>query len=649
MGKSHKTKAVCIEPSAVHFGATELCVMHTYLQRDLGALTGLQSDAVCYSFEQLTRDLPKRFRSFNEALISADGQAIADWCQSSDPTNVKTWARDVSTCIRAPREALESKAARMRCARAIFAIRQYFGFASRLTLADSSYADQCTEANEKFVARVTRPGSVVQPSPMFALLGQAFFEGFRISQLWDANANVPFVHGPGAVAERGVRYPHDKAVEVEVNRELAFRLLPLDPWYGRPPMATDHLHDPVSSERSAFELAPSPEVQPSRIVDVPKDFRGPRVIAAMSAWKMYVQGGFDTLLRRFLRRSCLRDSVDLNDQHYNQEYARQASMNLRLATADLSDASDSIHMEVIRELLRYRPDLLQPVEALRAGRCTLGDRVVEMTAAFTMGERFTFPLETIVFCLECVAAYLEDRVERGLLKIKRVTPELIRWAAHQIGLRAYGDDLIFIRSMMGLVERRFSSRGYHLNLSKCCYRGFFREACGGDFWMGENVTPLRPRQLPGATEQTLSGHVQTIANFANAGMVHTALSLYRMLAAAGIVVPIVPTGQTTAGCVASDRLYQLADKPATMVKQPRRCGDYQRPFLRVIREVPIYHRRRFDLGHYWNSLVPGEHEQYSGDVVGVAIKPTLVDNKGVEAVVVSKDLTSSLLGGSPEI
>lgn len=647
MGTSQKKPEVKYDPALVHFGERELCDMHMYLQRDLCALTGVECDIRSYSYEQLTVELPTRFRAFNLALISADGSAILEWCQSSDPANVKTWVKDVSTCIRAPRGALESRDLRLKCARAILAIRQYYGFASRLTISGSKYADQCREAKEKFIVRVTRKADVVEPCELFPLVGEAFFQGFSIKPMFNASANIPFLHGPGAVAEKHCREPHLKQVEVERNRELAFSKLPLDPWYGRAPMSAN-LDDPhtdlVSSERSCFEYGPSPEELPSRVVCVPKDYRGPRVIAAMTAWKMYIQSAFDTLLRQFLKRSCLRKAVDLNDQSFNQEYARQASMNLRLATADLSDASDSIHFRVVSELLRYRPDLMQVVEALRAGRVTVGNAVVEMTAAFTMGERFTFPLETVIFCLEIVTAYIRDRSDRGLLQLGRITPGLIAHVVDLTKLRAYGDDLLFTRSLMGLVERRFAARGYLLNLSKCCYRGFFREACGGDFWMGENVTPLRPRQLPGASEQTLSGHVQTITNLASKGLVRSALYLYSQLAKNGIVLPIVPTKGTTAGCVASDELYWLADKRAITVRQPRRTGDYQRPFLKVVREVPIYHRRHFDLGHYWNCLVPGEHEEYSGDVVGVAIKPTLVDNNGVEAVVISKEKSSCLLG-----
>lgn len=303
-----------------------------------------------------------------------------------------------------------------------------------------------------------------------------------------------------------------------------------------------------------------------------------------------------------------------------------------------------IHLKVMQDLLKYRPDLWQFFLGSRAGRVLLPNgEVIDLTSAFTMGEPDTFPLESIVFLLEGLTGYLHEHIHL----VKSISWQTLCWAANEIDIRVYGDDILVRRSFVGALSRRFAQRGYVVNQSKCCYRGFFREACGCDAWMGEDVTPLRPRQLPGAEEQTLSGHLETISNLAEKGLLRTALCLYNALCAVSIVPPVLPSSVHIPGCVHSDLLYRLSNKRAITVKKEHSSDgtDYQRPFLRVwVERVRKFTPNRDD-GRYWlalSGIAPDQRPTgYPADVVLVS---ALEDSLAVPAGIFSKVYISLLQG-----
>jgi len=61
-------------------------------------------------------------------------------------------------------------------------------------------------------------------------------------------------------------------------------------------------------------------------------------------------------------------------------------------------------------------------------------------------------------------------------------------------VRVYGDDLIvpvdYVRSVIDVLELL----GFKVNTGKSFWNGKFRESCGGDYYDGEDVTPVRVRR-----------------------------------------------------------------------------------------------------------------------------------------------------------
>lgn len=88
--------------------------------------------------------------------------------------------------------------------------------------------------------------------------------------------------------------------------------------------------------REALEL-------PSRLVLVPKDLRGPRIICVEPRVLMAVQQGYEELLVQHLERSrYVSGTLNFGNQNINRELARKGSINGRWATLDMQDASADI-------------------------------------------------------------------------------------------------------------------------------------------------------------------------------------------------------------------------------------------------------------------------------------------------------------------
>lgn len=250
----------------------------------------------------------------------------------------------------------------------------------------------------------------------------------------------------------------------------------------------DHLIDDFD------RLEKSPHMEPmARVCLVPKDSRGPRIISCEPAELMYIQQGIMRKLYEILETHHL-SSGQLNfiDQTVNRNLARQASIDNKLATIDLSEASDRVSLDLVRRIFPQNW-----VEALEASRseCTLlpDGRVMKLNKFAPMGSSCCFPVEALVFWA-CAKA---------VLRIK-----------HKIGncaIYVYGDDIIMPSLYADDIMSGLELIGLKVNKDKSYLDGPFRESCGGDFFLGENVTPVRLRK----TLNSSLAHVETTADFCN--------------------------------------------------------------------------------------------------------------------------------------
>jgi len=208
----------------------------------------------------------------------------------------------------------------------------------------------------------------------------------------------------------------------------------------------------------------------SRVTTVPKNAKTDRVIAIEPDLNMFVQKGIGNMIRRRLRRWKL---LEKDAQEQNQQLAREGSVTGLFATIDLSSASDSIHMEVVRLLVP--PDWVTAIEHCRSPRSLLpSGELVTLRKVASMGNGFTFELETLIF-----------------FGLSLAVIELL--GAGDVRCKVFGDDIIVPSNLSVPLEEVLAFFGFSTNLKKTFSSGPFRESCGKHYFLGEDVTPFYVR------------------------------------------------------------------------------------------------------------------------------------------------------------
>lgn len=202
----------------------------------------------------------------------------------------------------------------------------------------------------------------------------------------------------------------------------------------------------------------------SKLTTVPKSAKTDRVICTEPDLNIFVQLGIGALIRRQLKRS----GLDLNTQNWNQ-YLAKRGVELGLCTMDLSSASDMISRSVVWLLVDESwCDLLH---FARVDKTRLGDEIISMEKWSSMGNGYTFELETLLF--------------KGI-----VFGALRTLGLEETFVGIYGDDLIFPAEAQELVERTLAFLGFRVNRGKTFGTGRFRESCGTDWFDCHNVRPV---------------------------------------------------------------------------------------------------------------------------------------------------------------
>ena len=208
----------------------------------------------------------------------------------------------------------------------------------------------------------------------------------------------------------------------------------------------------------------------NRVQCVPKNYKTDRTIAIEPSMNMYVQKGIGTVIRRRLKRV----GIDLDSQVPNQLMALKGSREDNVATIDLSMASDTVSIEIVRQLLP--PDWFLALEQSRSTQGVLpsGEKIVYRKFS-SMGNGYTFELETLIFwALTWAVSYLHDG-DMSLVKV-------------------YGDDLTVDSTVADQLMDVLSFCGFTINASKTYINGYFRESCGKHYHRGNDVTPFYVRR-----------------------------------------------------------------------------------------------------------------------------------------------------------
>lgn len=251
--------------------------------------------------------------------------------------------------------------------------------------------------------------------------------------------------------------------------------------YGALPFYYNYLkHHPTNF------VGPVQVVGGNDLFTVPKNSDIDRCACKEPDWNMFFQKGLGTMIRKRLKRV----GIDLNDQSKNR-YLASIAHAANLCTIDLSAASDSITEELVYQLLPS--DWFYAIDRLRSPIGNIDQKVIKWRLISTMGNGFTFELESLIF-FALVKAVVTINAIQGPVSV-------------------YGDDIICPRDAYDLVKGVFSYCGFILNDDKSFKEGAFFESCGGHYYNGSDVTPFYLRN-PLVDE---SGHpdLEGMINFVN--------------------------------------------------------------------------------------------------------------------------------------
>jgi len=212
-----------------------------------------------------------------------------------------------------------------------------------------------------------------------------------------------------------------------------------------------------------------PHQPPARCVDVPKDFRGPRIICIEPKENQFAQQGLMVLLYRLMHKHKLtKRSINFWDTAQSQELCYRHDV----CTIDLKDASDYLSIGLARKLLpRW---VFRLITRYRTRQIHVNGAVIVPQCLATMGSALCFPLQTLIYW-----ALAQSTITVGWKYNRR----LIRTP-----VRVFGDDIIVPSWAGPNLIGTLSGVGLHVNQDKTCLRTLVKESCGE--WVYSDISQI---------------------------------------------------------------------------------------------------------------------------------------------------------------
>lgn len=303
-------------------------------------------------------------------------------------------------------------------------------------------------------------------------------------------------HGPGAVATRQKLW--EKYQWTNVCQRIT-DVYPFDEYFCS---SLGHVCD----EYRSFSTIGTEDL-PARVVLVPKDSRGPRLISCEPVDFQWVQQGLGAAIVKLVEGHRLtKDNVHFTSQESNQFGSLLGSKNGHYVTLDLNEASDRVSLELVR--LLFPRALCSYMEACRSTATELPDaRMLKLRKYAPMGSCLCFPILALTIWAILTAA-APDRYTRERILV-------------------YGDDVIVPKRFSEDAIEQLESFGLLINRDKSCTSGLFRESCGMDAFQGVNVTPVRLRTV-WSTSRSPNSYASWIA-YANSFYAKRYYNLYDLI------------------------------------------------------------------------------------------------------------------------
>ncbi|DAD50085.1 TPA_asm: RNA-directed RNA polymerase [ssRNA phage Esthiorhiza.2_22] len=372
------------------------------------------------------------------------------------------------------------------CPQSVFWIRQICRFFKKPKMSCSDSRNRAAE--EQFLAI---EGELRRMTPQIMRKDNFLdkISGILWSQVFPEPDYLDLVchHGPGVTADR--RLPNERCRISKWNHRSEFTY-PSDlhcfPNYG---VAAGFGSTGTGTiEAGGIEYLSIREELPVRVVFVPKTLTAPRVIAIEPSHMQFMQQSLKDYVYNILESHRLtKHSIRFKDQSVNQLLAYRSSIDKRLATLDLKDASDRVHLHLVQRIFKTS-GILEYLEDARSLHATLpSGRNIVLFKYASMGSALCFPVEAMVFytLVQCAMHQLDGR---------RPSSRSIRDYSRQIDI--YGDDIIVPVDYTDAVVNYLESYALKVNVNKSFRNSHFRESCGADFYKGQPVNPVYARTEP---------------------------------------------------------------------------------------------------------------------------------------------------------
>lgn len=412
-------------------------------------------------------------------------------------------------------------------------------------------------------------------------------------------------HGPGAVCPKydPVDRSNFNTIHDEIEKHYPF----WDYFFGLPGFI------PSPNEVHQMDIAQDSSPIRAKLVAVPKDSRGPRLICVHPRESIWIQQGQRLLLESAIAKH-LGSSISFDDQSVNGQLALTSSKDRSFSTIDLKDASDRLSSSVVRFLFGSAYDW---ISCSRAQEVTLLDgRVLKLQKWAPMGNALCFPVESLCFYaavqagIRCCRTYkigvsaLRD-YER-LVAIRDANEGLdtftgssdSAWAETPVLIKdnpayrsrsrppvvetyVFGDDILVpslyhAEALIGL--ERF---GLTVNSGKTFVNGSFRESCGVDAYKGIDITPTRMKTHCVIAPVDAISLCTLAKNLRIKGYSESSASIYSYVRTRGFRLPLTNNPQVSGICEwgAWDLGYLIRNEPS--LKWDTFYHEYQIPVLQA--------------------------------------------------------------------
>jgi hypothetical protein len=210
----------------------------------------------------------------------------------------------------------------------------------------------------------------------------------------------------------------------------------------------------------------------NRFTTVDKTYDKDRPICVEPICNMSVQLAIGSELRTCLNKLYPVPFDELPAYHHR----RLAAYGDKLATIDLSNASDTISLSLVKALLPER--IFRYIDQSRSPSTRINGHWHNNDKCSSMGNGFTFELESLIF----------------LALSRSIDPEAT----------VFGDDIICDSKTSHFLITNLKRFCFVPNMDKTFTCGPFKESCGLDIWENTNVRPIFFRSSPyGKTTVTL--------------------------------------------------------------------------------------------------------------------------------------------------